>query len=107
MSQLPSIPGSPLVLNIYEGRSTQAKDNILVGKLDLSRLQPRPSQIQISIEIDQSGVIEVYAFDLAGDPRRRREISAVCDVGRLSTQDLQRMLKQAEKLAGECRYFCL
>lgn len=98
------IPGPPL-LHIYEGFGTLAKDNIVIGTLDLSQFSPLPSEIVIEIDIDASSGLVTVKAKANVEAKAPQEISEVCTWGILPAHDVQRMTHLAEKLDGKRNSF--
>jgi endoplasmic reticulum chaperone BiP len=95
----------PVVLiQIYEGERSLTKDNNLLGKFELTGIPPAPRgvpQIEVTFEIDANGILKVSAQDkVAG---RSESITITNDKGRLSKDDIERMVEEAEKYAEEDR----
>ena len=93
----------PVVLiQIFEGERSLTKDNNLLGKFELSGIPPAPRgvpQIEVTFEIDANGILKVSAQDkVAG---RSESITITNDKGRLSPEDIERMVEEAEKFAEE------
>jgi heat shock protein 5 len=95
----------PVVLiQIYEGERSLTKDNNLLGKFELAGIPPAPRgvpQIEVTFEIDANGILKVSAQDkVAG---KSESITITNDKGRLSKEDIDRMVEEAEKFAEEDR----
>jgi len=93
----------PVVLiQIFEGERSLTKDNNLLGKFELSGIPPAPRgvpQIEVTFEIDANGILKVSAQDkVAG---KSESITITNDKGRLSPEDIERMVEEAEKFAEE------
>jgi endoplasmic reticulum chaperone BiP len=93
----------PVVLiQIYEGERSLTKDNNLLGKFELSGIPPAPRgvpQIEVTFEIDANGILKVSAQDKAAG--RSESITITNDKGRLSKEEIDRMVEEAEKYAEE------
>jgi heat shock protein 5 len=78
------------------------KDNNLLGKFELTGIPPAPRgvpQIEVTFEIDANGILKVSASDkVAG---KSESIIITNDKGRLSNEDIERMVEEAEKFADE------
>lgn len=78
------------------------KDNHLLGKFELTGIAPAPRgvpQIEVSFEIDVNGILHVSAEDKASG--NKQQITITNDKGRLSQEDIARMVKEAEDAAEE------
>merc|ERR1712134_136763 len=77
-----------VTIQVYEGERAMTKNNHLLGKFDLSGIPPAPRgvpQIEVTFDIDANGILNVSA----------------CDKGRLSKEDIERMVNDAEKFKAE------
>jgi len=89
-------------IQIYEGERTLTKDNNLLGKFDLTGIPPAPRgspQIEVTFEIDANGIMKVSAHDKGSG--KQESITITNDKGRLSQEDIDRMVKEAEDFAEE------
>jgi len=78
------------------------KDNRQLGKFELSGIPPAPRgvpQIEVSFNVDANGILQVKAQDKASG--KAKEITITNDKGRLSEEEIQRMVDDAEKFAKE------
>lgn len=78
------------------------KDNHLLGKFDLTGIPPAPRgipQIEVTFEIDANGILQVSAEDKGTG--NREKIVITNDQNRLTPDDIERMIKDAEKFADE------
>jgi len=78
------------------------KDNHLLGKFDLTGIPPAPRgvpQIEVSFEIDVNGILRVSAEDKGTGNKNNIVINN--DQNRLSPEDIDRMINDAEKFAEE------
>jgi len=78
------------------------KDNHLLGKFELSGIPPAPRgtpQIEVTFEIDQNGILNVSAQDKGTG--RKEQITITSDNGRLSPDEIEKMIKDAEKFSSE------
>ena len=78
------------------------KDNHLLGKFDLTGISPAPRgipQIEVTFQIDANGILEVSAEDKASG--KREKIVIKNDDNRLSQDQIEKMIKEAEKFADE------
>lgn len=78
------------------------KDNHLLGKFDLTGIPPAPRgvpQIEVTFEIDANGILQVSAEDKGTG--NREKIVITNDQNRLTPEDIDRMIRDAEKFADE------
>jgi len=74
------------------------KDNNLLGKFELSGIPPAPRgvpQIEVTFDIDANGILNVSAQDKSTG--KQNKITITNDKGRLSKEDIERMVNDAEK----------
>jgi len=79
-----------------------SKDNHLLGKFELTGLPPAPRgvpQIDVTFQVDANGLLQVEAVDKASG--KAENISITADKGRLSEDEITRMVDEAEKYAEE------
>jgi heat shock protein 5 len=93
----------PVVLiQVYEGERTLTKDNNLLGKFELTGIPPAPRgvpQIEVSFELDANGILKVTAGDKGTG--KSETITITNDKGRLTQEEIERMVQDAEKYAEE------
>merc|ERR1712212_1409401 len=78
------------------------KDNNLLGKFELSGIPPAPRgvpQIEVTFDIDANGIMNVSAMDKS--TKKENKITITNDKGRLSKDDIERMVNEAEKFKDE------
>ncbi len=86
-----------LTLQVYEGERPLTKDNHKLGRFDLTGIPSQPRglpQIEVTFEIDSNGILTVTAEDK--DTRISSDIVIQNDRDRLSDDDIQRMIRDAE-----------
>lgn len=91
-----------VLIQVYEGERSLTKDNNMLGKFELTGIPPAPRgvpQIEVTFEIDANGVLKVSATDKGGG--KSESITIKNDKGRLSQEEIERMIKDAEKFAEE------
>ncbi|KAF2279097.1 78 kDa glucose-regulated protein-like protein [Westerdykella ornata] len=93
----------PVVLiQVYEGERAMTKDNNLLGKFELTNIPPAPRgvpQIEVTFELDANGILKVSAVDKGTG--KSETITITNDKGRLSQEEIERMVEEAEKYAEE------
>lgn len=91
-----------VTIQVYEGERSMTKDNHLLGKFDLTGIPPAPRgvpQIEVTFEIDVNGILKVTAEDKGTGSKNQIVIQN--DQNRLSPEDIERMINDAEKFADE------
>jgi L1 cell adhesion molecule like protein len=89
-------------IQVYEGERARAKDNHLLGTFELSGIPPAPRgvpQISVCFDIDANGILNVTAEDKASG--KSEKIVITNDKGRLSKEEIERMVQDAEKYKKE------
>ncbi|KAI9718722.1 MAG: hypothetical protein M1812_003896 [Candelaria pacifica] len=93
----------PVVLiQVYEGERSMTKDNNNLGKFELTGIPPAPRgvpQIEVSFTLDANGILKVTAGDKGTG--KSESITITNDKGRLSQDEIDRMVAEAEKFAEE------
>lgn len=91
-----------VLIQVYEGERAMTKDNNLLGKFELTGIPPAPRgvpQIEVTFDIDANGILNVSAVDKSTG--RENKITITNDKGRLSKEDIERMVQEAEKFKDE------
>jgi len=91
-----------VLIQVFEGERAMTKDNHMLGKFELTSIPPAPRgvpQIEVSFEIDANGILQVSAADKATG--KAEKITITADKGRLSQEDIDRMIREAEEFAEE------
>jgi endoplasmic reticulum chaperone BiP len=91
-----------VLIQVFEGERAMTKDNHQLGKFELSGIPPAPRgqpQIEVTFEVDVDGILNVSAEDKASG--NREQITITSDKDRLSQQDIERMVKEAEDMADQ------
>merc|ERR1712004_16124 len=89
-------------IQVYEGERAMTKDNHNLGKFDLTGIPPAPRgvpQIEVTFDIDANGILNVSASDKSTN--KGNKITITNDQGRLSKEDIERMVNDAEKFKAE------
>lgn len=87
-----------VLVQVFEGERTMTKDCNLLGKFQLDGIPPMPRgtpQIEISYDIDSNGILNVSAVEKSSG--KSHNITITNDKGRLSKEDIDRMVKEAEQ----------
>lgn len=91
-----------VTIQVFEGERPMTKDNHLLGKFDLNNIPPAPRgvpQIEVTFEIDVNGILRVSAEDKGTG--NKEKITITNDQNRLTPEDIERMVNDAEKFADE------
>lgn len=90
------------MIKVYEGERSMTKDNNLLGRFELTGLPPAPRgvpQIEVSFSLSADGILEVSAQDKGTG--RKESITITNDDGRLTKDEIARMIAEAEKFADQ------
>jgi len=91
-----------VLIQVYEGERAMTKDNNLLGKFELTGIPPAPRgvpQIEVTFDIDANGILNVSATDKSTG--KENKITITNDKGRLSKEDIEKMVNDAEKYKVE------
>uniref|UniRef100_A0A6C0BF86 Chaperone n=1 Tax=viral metagenome TaxID=1070528 RepID=A0A6C0BF86_9ZZZZ len=91
-----------VTIRVFEGERAMTKDCNLLGTFDLSGIPPAPRgvpQIEVSLDIDTNGILQVTAIEKGTG--KSQKITIENDKGRLSKDQIEAMLKEAEKYKDE------
>ncbi|PYH45014.1 Hsp70 family ATPase KAR2 [Aspergillus saccharolyticus JOP 1030-1] len=91
-----------VLIQVYEGERSLTKDNNLLGKFELTSIPPAPRgvpQIEVSFDLDANGILKVSASDKGTG--KAESITITNDKGRLSQEEIERMVAEAEQFADE------
>eukprot|EP00590_Aulacoseira_subarctica_P000764 CAMPEP_0172420752 /NCGR_PEP_ID=MMETSP1064-20121228/7091_1 /TAXON_ID=202472 /ORGANISM="Aulacoseira subarctica , Strain CCAP 1002/5" /LENGTH=740 /DNA_ID=CAMNT_0013160847 /DNA_START=44 /DNA_END=2266 /DNA_ORIENTATION=- len=89
-------------IQVYEGERSMTKSNRLLGQFELSNLPPAPRgvpQIEVSFDVDANGILSISACDKASG--KTESITITSEKGRLSEDEIERMVREAEEFAEE------
>jgi len=84
-------------IKVYEGERAMTRDNNMLGTFHLDGIPPAPRgvpQIEVTFDIDANGIMNVSASDKSTG--KTNKITITNDKGRLSKQDIERMVQEAE-----------
>lgn len=90
------------MIQVFEGERARTKDNNLLGKFELSGIPPAPRgvpQIEVTFDLDANSILSVNAADKTSG--KSEKITITNDKGRLSKEDIERMVSEAEKYKAE------
>jgi len=91
-----------VLIQIFEGERSLTKDNNLLGKFELTGIPPAPRgvpQIEVTFDVDANGILNVSALDKTTG--KSNKITITNDKGRLSKEEIERMVNDAEKYKAE------
>merc|ERR1712160_190511 len=91
-----------VTIAVFEGERPLVKDNHLLGKFDLTGIAPAPRgqpQIEVTFSIDENSIMNVSAKDQGTN--KEESITITNDKGRLTQEEIDRMIKEAEEFAEE------
>jgi len=87
-----------VLIQVYEGERARTKDNNLLGKFELTGIPAAPRgvpQIEVTFDVDANGILNVSALEKGTG--KTNKITITNDKGRLSKEDIERMVSEAEK----------
>lgn len=91
-----------VLIQVFEGERSMTKDNHQLGKFELTDIPPAPRgvpQIEVTFEVDTNGILQVSAKDQSTG--NTKSITIKNDKGRLSEEEIERMVQEAEEYAEE------
>lgn len=91
-----------VLIQVFEGERAKTKDNNLLGKFELSGIPPAPRgvpQIEVTFDIDANGILNVSALEKGTG--KTQKITITNDKGRLSKEEIEKMVSEAEKFKEE------
>lgn len=95
-----------VTIRIFEGERSMTKDCNLLGQFDLTGIPPMPRgqpQIEITYDLDANGILNVNATEKSSG--KAEKITITNDKGRLSKEDVERMIAEAEQHRAEDEQF--
>merc|ERR1711990_985216 len=91
-----------VLIQVFEGERSRTKDNNILGKFELTGIPHAPRgepQIEVTFDIDANGILNVSASEKSTG--KSSKITITNDKGRLSKEDIERMVEEAEKYKNE------
>eukprot|EP00794_Sanderia_malayensis_P003413 gene3413-3904_t len=91
-----------VLIQVYEGERAMTEDNNLLGKFEVTGIPPAPRgapQIEVTFDMDANGILNLSAVDTSTG--KQNKITITNDKGRLSKDDIERMVNEAEKFKDE------
>lgn len=91
-----------VLIQVFEGERALVKDNKLLGKFELTGIPPAPRgvpQIEVTFSLDANGILKVEAADKGTG--KKKSITIANDKSRLSKEEIDRMVEEAEKFAAQ------
>merc|ERR1712217_169109 len=89
-------------VQVYEGERAMTRDNHMLGKFDLTGIPPAPRgvpQIEVTFDIDANGILNLTSCDKSAG--KSEKITITNDKGRLSNEEIEKMVADAEKFKAE------
>ena len=91
-----------VLIQVFEGERALTKDNTILGKFQLDGIPPMPRgmpQIEVVFDLDANGILNVSASEKSSG--KSEKITITNDKGRLSKEDIERMVEEAERYKQE------
>merc|ERR1712057_145184 len=91
-----------VTIQVFEGERSRTKDNNKLGEFNLSGIPPMPRgvpQIDVTFDIDANGMLNVSALEKSTG--KENKITITNDKSRLSKEDVEKMVAEAEKYKAE------
>ena len=91
-----------VLIQVFEGERKMTKDNHILGKFNLEGIPPAPRgvpQIEVTFDVDANGILNVSAVDKGTG--KQNKITITNDKGRLSKEEIEKMVQDAEKFKAE------
>jgi L1 cell adhesion molecule like protein len=91
-----------VLIQVFEGERAMTSDNNILGKFELTGIPPAPRgvpQIEVAFDVDANGILNVSAKDKSTG--KAENITITNDKGRLSKDDIEKMVEEAEKYKDE------
>jgi heat shock protein 1/8 len=91
-----------VLIQVFEGERSMTKDNNLLGKFELTGIPPMPRgvpQVDVTFDLDANGILNVSAVEKSTG--KEQKITIKNDKGRLSQDEIERLVQEAEKYKSE------
>ncbi len=91
-----------VLIQVFEGERARTADNHSLGSFELTGIKPAPKgvpQIEVSFDVDANGILQVSAVDTSTG--KSESITITNDKGRLTEEQIQRMVDEAATYAEE------
>jgi heat shock protein 1/8 len=91
-----------VLIQVYEGERQFTRDCNKLGEFKLDGIPPMPRgvpQIEVSFDVDANGILNISAAEKSTG--KSQKITITNDKGRLSKEDIERMVEEAEKHAAD------
>jgi len=91
-----------VLIQVFEGERAMTRDNNILGKFELSGIPPASRgtpQIEVTFDVDANGILNVSAEDKSTG--KKNKITITNDKGRLSKEDIDRMVREAEQYKSQ------
>lgn len=91
-----------VMIQVYEGERAMTRDNHLLGRFELSGIPPAPRgvpQIEVTFDVTADGILNVSALEKSTG--KSNKIVITNDKGRLSKEDIEKMVKTAEEFKAQ------
>lgn len=91
-----------VLIQVHQGERAMTKDNILLGKFELTGIAPAPRgvpQLEVTFEIDANGILSVSAKDKGTG--KEEQISITAERTAASKEEIDEMLRRAEEFEEE------
>merc|ERR1712173_390395 len=91
-----------VTIQVFEGERAMTRDNHKLGEFNLTGIPPAPRgtpKIEVTFDIDANGILNVSASDKSTG--KAEKITITNDKGRLSKEDIDKMVNDAEQFKAE------
>merc|ERR1712217_312198 len=91
-----------VLIQVFQGERSMTEHNILLGKFDLTGIPPAPRgvpQVEVTFDVDANGILNVGAVEKGSG--KAEKITITNDKGRLSNEEIEKMVNDAEKFKDE------
>jgi len=91
-----------VLIQVFEGERAKTADNNSLGRFELSGIPPAPRgvpQIEVTFDLNADGILNVNAVDKSTG--KSQAITITNDKGRLSKEEIERMINEAEKYSAQ------